>query len=82
MINQSGEAADGPVQTGDFADFSAVPLSSSSLSGYGDCDIADSGNSGNPWGIGIPIPGVSENVDPVSGEYCDDGTTFLDSGTI
>lgn len=38
-------------------------------------NIANTGNAGNPWGVGIPVPGVSENFVPKSVSYCDDGTS-------
>jgi len=83
MIDQTGAASTVPVQVGDFSRFSSIPIAGSgSPSAYGVCDAATDGNAGNPWGIGLPIPGVSENANPKSGIFCDDGSAFVDTGTL
>ncbi|GAA1965128.1 hypothetical protein GCM10009838_23240 [Catenulispora subtropica] len=54
MIGQDGKPATGPVQHGDFKDFSNIPVVNS-IDGnpYDTCDLSDRGNGGNPWSINI-----------------------------
>jgi hypothetical protein len=81
MINQTGAAATSPVQIGNFSDFTVLPVTSGSGSAYGVCNIPNEGNAGNPWGVGVPVPGVSENFVPRSVTFCDDGTAYTDPGS-
>ncbi|MEI5098019.1 hypothetical protein RB200_04395 [Streptomyces sp. PmtG] len=75
MVNQSGDAASGPVQRGDFANFSNIPgLTSIKGNAYGKCDIAERGNGGNPWNISVP-PLTGTNETPKRVIYCDDKTS-------
>ena len=57
-----------------------LPALSGTGTAYGLCNIPQEGNGGNPWGVGAPVPGVSENFIPKSVAFCDDGTAYYDTG--
>jgi hypothetical protein len=83
LVDNTGAATTSPAQSGNFYTFSSIPTSSGGGdSAYGLCNIANTGNAGNPWGVGIPVPGVSENFVPKSVTYCDDGTSYYDPGAL
>ncbi|WP_327287438.1 golvesin C-terminal-like domain-containing protein [Streptomyces sp. NBC_01198] len=60
MVNESGAAASGPVQRGDFDNFST--------GGYGGCQSVGRGNGGNPWDISLDS---STDTRPGGSGYCD-----------
>lgn len=80
LVDQNGHPTTGPVQTGDFVNFSNIPgVNSDGGNAYDNCNIAQRGNGGNPWNIGPPAPGVSQNADPRHLIYCDDLTWYDDT---
>lgn len=80
LVDQSGHPTTGPVQKGDFVDFSNIPgVNSDGGNAYDNCNIALRGNGGNPWNIGPPAPGVSQNANPRHLIYCDDLSWYDDT---
>ncbi|SEN19961.1 hypothetical protein SAMN05216267_1002256 [Actinacidiphila rubida] len=80
LVDQSGHPTTGPVQTGDFVNFSNVPGANSDAgNAYDNCNIVQRGNGGNPWNIGPPAPGVSQNANPRHLIYCDDLSWYDDT---
>jgi len=68
-VTQTGAAATGPVQTGDFRSFSNVPwINSVTGNAYDYCDLNARGSGGNPWGIGFF---VDPDIRPETTGYCD-----------
>ncbi len=77
MIDQTGKPATGPVQRGNFADFSNIPgVTSDKGNAYGKCDIAVRGNGGNPWNMTVP-PLTTTNETPKRVIFCDDKTPHM-----
>lgn len=60
MVDEYGKPASGPVQRGDFYDFT--------LHGYGGCQSAGRGNGGNPWDIALD---TGDDARPSGAGFCD-----------
>ncbi|MBY8884678.1 Tat pathway signal protein [Streptomyces sp. PTM05] len=60
LVDENGKATDGPVQKGDYANFTE--------GGYGLCQSAGRGNGGNPWAITMDS---SAGVNPDNAAFCD-----------
>jgi hypothetical protein len=61
LVNNNGAAATGPVQKGDFVNFSGT-------NNYGGCETGQTGNAGNPWTLS---PGAPADAIPLTGHFCD-----------
>ncbi|MBM9504146.1 golvesin C-terminal-like domain-containing protein [Actinacidiphila acididurans] len=80
MVDQTGHPTTKPVQTGDFVNFSNIPgVNSDAGNAYDNCNITERGNGGNPWNIGPPAPGTSQNATPRHLIYCDDLSWYDDT---
>ncbi|MDI5969405.1 SGNH/GDSL hydrolase family protein [Streptomyces sp. SL13] len=78
MVNESGQPSSGPVQSGNFTDFSNMPfINANAGTALDNCDETNRGNGGNPWNISVP-PGIVGTV-PTSTNYIPDRVTFCDS---
>lgn len=78
MVDEGGAPTTSPAQTGNFASFTTIP--GTGPSAYGTCNVSAIGNAGSPWGVPLPIPGVSENFVPPTVTFCDDRTSYSDPG--
>jgi hypothetical protein len=72
LVNQSGASTTTRVQTGNFANFSNIPLVDTGPNAYGLCDSGNAGNAGNPWNIGTVDSLLNAGEEPATGDMCDD----------
>lgn len=83
MVDQIGKPASGPVQKGNFINFSNIPrLGGDAGTAYDYCNIDQRGNGGNPWNVSVPPLGRNEaGTRPNSVRYCDDMSYFEDTSS-
>ncbi|MBY8870162.1 golvesin C-terminal-like domain-containing protein [Streptomyces sennicomposti] len=82
MTDNAGHPSNSPVHSGDWRDFSNLPVGFGHA--YGVCDSNARGSGGNPWGIAPPIPYVGDGPGerPTEVRHCDlPLTTFNTSVT-
>ncbi|MEV8534091.1 hypothetical protein [Streptomyces sp. NPDC051211] len=62
MVDNLGKPSTSRIQAGHWINFSNIPgVNSTKGNAFGKCDVAERGNGGNPWNVGIPFPVVGNN---------------------
>ncbi|MFH8701989.1 golvesin C-terminal-like domain-containing protein [Streptomyces chartreusis] len=82
MTDNLGRPSNGRAKSGDWRNFSNLPIGNGHA--YSRCDVSDRGSGGNPWGIEPPMPLIGDGPGqrPGSVVHCDEpGVGFSDSIT-
>lgn len=80
MTDNLGRPSSSRVQAGGWVNFSNIPgVNSDKGNAFGKCDVADRGNGGNPWNVGIPFPIVGDTTGyrPNRVVHCDEPAAFF-----
>jgi hypothetical protein len=84
MTDNLGRPASGPIQKGDWKNFSNIPTINS-INGhpFGSCDVEARGSGGNPWRVAPPVPLIGDGPDnrPNRVRHCDEPASVFTVNT-